>query len=152
MALDAPPDPRVRVYAPLAVGGHVDHRHGFTVGADLARAGWDVWFYEDLPYAINEGALPARLTALATTVPVEPAASVPVESSWTAKLTAILAYPSQLATVFGYVGAGSSRDEIDRVMRAYATRDGDVPTERYWRRAGAAARPVERRLTVGRQD
>ncbi len=33
-----------------------------------------------------------------------------------------MSYPSQLETVFGrYIGAGSTRDEIDAVMRGFAT-------------------------------
>ena len=134
LQLDAPPDERVRMYAPLAVGGHVDHRHGFAAGVALARAGWNVWFYEDLPYALNAGAIEARLTALAGEAPVEPVATIDIKATWAPKLAAILAYPSQLSTVFRYVGAGSSRDEIDQVMRAYATQvGGGVPAERFWR-------------------
>jgi LmbE family N-acetylglucosaminyl deacetylase len=36
----------VRWYAPLGIGGHVDHRLAFRVAARLAAAGADVWFYE----------------------------------------------------------------------------------------------------------
>jgi LmbE family N-acetylglucosaminyl deacetylase len=126
-------DAAVRVYAPLGVGNHVDHQHGFAVGVALAGAGWAVWFYEDQPYALNEGALDRRLAALAAT-PVEPAAVIDVGSTWETKLDAILAYQSQLATVFRYVGAGSSRPEIDARMREDAERIGNgVPAERFWR-------------------
>ena len=136
LVLDTPPDRRVRVYAPLAVGSHVDHRHAFRVGANLARAGWDVWFYEDLPYALRDGALETRLAALPAADSVAPAATVDVATTWDVKLAAIVAYPSQLATVFRYVGAGSAVEEIDAVMRAYASRIGDgVLAERFWRLA-----------------
>ena len=139
LELGAPADRRVRLYAPLAIGGHVDHRHGFRVGVELARSGWDIWFYEDLPYALNSGATESRLADLAQTTPVQPVAVVAVEATWAAKLAAILAYPSQLSTVFGYVGSGSSRDKIDQVMRAYASRIGDgVPSERFWRLVASA--------------
>ena len=134
MTLDGPPDPRVRVYAPLAVGGHVDHRHGFAVGAALARAGWDVLFYEDLPYALRDGALETRRTALGDALAPEPAAVVDVAATWDAKLAAILAYRSQLEAVFRYADAGSSPAEIDAVMSAYARRVGaGAPAERFWR-------------------
>ncbi len=138
MVLDTTPDPSIRVYAPLGIGGHVDHRHGFAVGVALSRAGWDVWFYEDLPYALKAGALDTRLAAIDAVAPVEPAAVIDVSTTWETKLDAILAYPSQMATVFSYVGAGSSRAEIDARMRPDAERiGGGVPAERYWKlRAG----------------
>ena len=40
-----------RVYAPLASGFHVDHQLAFLTALLLDRAGWEVWFYEDLPYS-----------------------------------------------------------------------------------------------------
>lgn len=132
------PDPGVRVYAPLAVGGHVDHQHGFAAGAELARAGWDVLFYEDLPYALPDGALQRRRSELGAALAPEPAAEVDVEETWRAKVDAILAYRSQLATVFGYAAAGSTPAEIDAVMSAYAARPAlGTKTERFWRLAGA---------------
>ncbi len=130
---DAPPV-GTRFYAPLGVGHHVDHQLAFLAGAALATDGWDVWFYEDLPYAINPGALERRLTELASTHPVEPAATIDVASVWPARIASILAYPSQLETVFDYVSAGHTPAAIDATMRAYADRAGDgVPAERFWR-------------------
>lgn len=138
IGLDTPPDPQTRVYAPLAVGGHVDHRHAFAVGLDLARAGWDVWFYEDLPYALWDAALETRLAALPPDL-LTPAAVIDVSATWSSKIAAILAYASQLTTVFGYVDSGSSPEEIDRVMRSYANRAGDgAPAERFWRVAASS--------------
>ena len=60
-------------------------------------------------------------------------------SVWERKLDAILAYPSQLSTVFEqYVGVGTSREEIDAAMGAYARAAGDgLPGERFWVAAGA---------------
>ncbi len=130
----ARPPAGARIYAPLGVGNHVDHQIAFLAGTRLARDGWDVWFYEDLPYAINPGALETRLADLAAPHPVEPAATIDVAAVWPAKLAAILAYPSQLETVFDYVGSGDSPAEIDATMRAYAERTGDgVLGERFWR-------------------
>jgi LmbE family N-acetylglucosaminyl deacetylase len=121
-----------RVYAPLAIGRHVDHQQAFAAGVLLARRGGDVWFYEDLPYALSPGALQERPTAI--DLALSPAAIVDVNATWTTKIDAIMAYPSQLATVFGYVGSGSSRNEIETVMRAFATAaGGGVTTERFWR-------------------
>jgi hypothetical protein len=67
-------------------------------------------------------------------VPLTVAARVPVEETWDAKIDAIMAYPSQLATIFNYVEAGSSLAEIESLLRGYAEAAGDgVPVERYWR-------------------
>lgn len=121
-----------RIYAPLAVGRHVDHQQAFAAGVSLAEAGWEVWFYEDLPYAINPGTTEERVAGAG--VPLTVAAIVEVSAVWNEKIAAIMAYRSQLATIFDYVGAGSSRQEIDAVMRAYATAvGGGVPAERFWR-------------------
>lgn len=135
MVGDDTPNSQFRVYAPLAVGGHVDHQLGFAAGTRLARAGWDVLFYEDLPYALPAGNLAARLAAVETAgITIEPAAVVDVSCTWDAKLAAILAYPSQLETVFGYANAGSSPAEIDAIMGAYARRVGNgTLAERVWR-------------------
>lgn len=121
-----------RVYMPLAIGWHVDHQVAFQAGVELDRAGWDVWFYEDLPYALKPGILEDRRARMG--VRVEVASKVPVEESWEAKVDAIMAYPSQLATIFNYVDAGSSRAEIESLLRRYAEDvGGGVPVERFWR-------------------
>jgi hypothetical protein len=125
-------DASVRVYAPLAIGFHVDHQHVFRAGLQLASAGWDVWFYEDLPYALINGAGDRRAAAIDTLV--EPGPLVDVESVWNEKIEAILAYPSQLSTIFGgYVGIGSSRADIDGAMSDYArAAGGGLRAERFW--------------------
>jgi len=130
--LSGPVDPKTRVYAPLAIGFHVDHQHAFRSGLQLAKAGWEVWFYEDLPYALIAGAKDRRIDAIVEQVQSGPI--VDVESVWEEKIAAILAYPSQLATIFGgYVGVGSSREAIDGAMSAYAREAGDgVRAERFW--------------------
>lgn len=130
--LTGPADPSVRVYAPLAIGFHVDHQHVFRAGLQLANAGWEVWFYEDLPYSLRDGAKDRRIAAIGGLV--EPGPLVDVESVWNEKIAAILAYPSQLATIFGdYVGIGSSRGAIDGAMSAYArAAGGGVRAEQFW--------------------
>src|SRR5215211_5915917 len=55
------PDTTTRIYAPLGVGKHVDHQIVHLAGQELARRGWEVWFYEDIPYALKPMALDARL-------------------------------------------------------------------------------------------
>ena len=122
-----------RVYAPLASGFHVDHQLAFQAAALLDRAGWDVCFYEDLPYSLLEGRVADRTSRAG--VPLQVTALVDVTPVWTRKIDAIMAYPSQLQVIFEqYVGAGSSREEIDGVMSAYSKEAGNGRNaERFWR-------------------
>jgi LmbE family N-acetylglucosaminyl deacetylase len=126
---------QTRIYAPLAIGQHVDHQIVFQAGVNLAAAGWDVWFYEDLPYALQPGAVQMRLTGIEAPVQLEVAAVIPAARGWDQKIDAILAYPSQLDTIFRqYVGVGTSREEISTALAEYAARVGDRNlSERYWR-------------------
>ncbi len=85
--------------------------------------GWDVWFYEDIPYALKPMALDARLAEFCATTRLEPVARIPAQSTWDQKIDAILRYPSQLETVFQqYVGVGTTREEINEALSAYAAR------------------------------
>jgi LmbE family N-acetylglucosaminyl deacetylase len=131
LGLGGIPDNRTRIYAPLAVGNHVDHQIAFTAGTHLAEAGWDVFFYEDLPYAIKLGAVEIRVAATNRRLSI--AARIDVSSVWQTKMDAIMAYPSQLGVIFGYVDTGVSREEINTVMRAHAEKAGNgIPVERFW--------------------
>jgi len=67
------------VYAPLAVGGHVDHRlaHEAALAALEGRDGRNVYLYEDRPEAVVPGAVRIRLGQLGARLP--PAASGVVE-------------------------------------------------------------------------
>jgi hypothetical protein len=53
------------VLAPLAVGGHVDHRIVREAGLLLGRQGWPVPLYEDVPYVMREGAVDQALAEIA---------------------------------------------------------------------------------------
>lgn len=128
------PDATTRIYAPLGVGMHVDHQIAHLAGRGLASRGWDVWFYEDIPYALKPMALDARLADVGAGTRLEPVARIPAQSTWERKIDAILRYPSQLETVFRqYVGVGTTRNEISEALFAYATRAGDgALAERFW--------------------
>lgn len=141
LPLGARPDPAVRLYAPLAVGRHVDHQLAFRAGVDLARRGWDVWFYEDTPYTLKPGAFTSRLADIRGDADIAPVARIPIAETWDAKLDAILSYPSQLETIFrDYVGVGVSREEIGVALRAYAERAGDgIAVERFWKMKDASS-------------
>jgi LmbE family N-acetylglucosaminyl deacetylase len=136
-SLPLPDDPvrSTRIYAPLGVGRHVDHQLAFRAGAELADEVWDVWFYEDTPYAVRPNAVENRLADLSATRTLEPVAHIPVDTVWEQKIDAILRYPSQLETVFRqYVGVGTDRAEISAALHDYAAKVGDgVASERFWR-------------------
>jgi LmbE family N-acetylglucosaminyl deacetylase len=52
------------IFTPLGVGGHIDHMLAFDIGVHLHKAGYAIKFYEDLPYAMREDYLNARLTQI----------------------------------------------------------------------------------------
>jgi LmbE family N-acetylglucosaminyl deacetylase len=108
----------VRVLAPLAVGGHVDHRIVRDAALLLARQGWPVRFYEDVPYVMREGAVEKALAeAAATGWQVETLFLEPEDSA--ARLDAIALYRSSLPIE---TFAGIARDA-----------GGGRPAERTWR-------------------
>ncbi len=116
-----------RVYAPLSVGGHVDHR--------LVRQAAEVWgapsaelaYYEDYPYAERSGDLSI---VLADGPPWQPELVTLTETALSAKARAVACYRSQISTFFSAVA------EIDVRLRAFAESIGRdrEPVERYWRR------------------
>jgi LmbE family N-acetylglucosaminyl deacetylase len=141
LGLEGAPDASTRIYAPLGVGRHVDHQIVHLAARELADRGWDVWFYEDIPYALKPMDLDARLATIRATTPLEPVARVPAQSTWEQKIDAILCYPSQLETVFRqYVGVGTTREEISEALATYAAQagDGDL-AERFWEIGAATA-------------
>jgi LmbE family N-acetylglucosaminyl deacetylase len=139
--LEHSPDTTTRIYAPLGVGKHVDHQIVHLAAQELAGRGWDVWFYEDIPYALKPMALDARLAEIRATTQLEPVAHIPARTAWDQKIDAILCYPSQLETVFQqYVGVGTTREEISQALSAYAaTAGGGTEAERFWRLSAAPA-------------
>jgi LmbE family N-acetylglucosaminyl deacetylase len=132
LELTRSPDRDSRIYVPLAVGNHVDHQIAFAAGVELAKSSWEVWFYEDLPYGLRQGAREERIEGSGQALTV--GAVVNVSEVWTSKILAIMSYPSQLEVIFNYVGSGHSQDAIDATMLAYA-RDsgGGIPSERFWK-------------------
>jgi LmbE family N-acetylglucosaminyl deacetylase len=87
------------IYAPLAVGNHVDHQRTRQLAECWQRQGQRVLFYEDYPYVEDEGALWQVLNQ-------------PTDGVWKrhpqvvsaiaaeAKVKAIACYPSQIAALF----------------------------------------------------
>jgi hypothetical protein len=130
--LNGSPDRDTRIYVPLGVGNHVDHQIAFAAGVELAKRGWEVWFYEDLPYGLRQGAREDRIAGSGQALTV--GAVVDVSEVWASKISAIMSYPSQLEVIFNYVGSGHSQDEIEATMLAYALDAGSgIPSERFWK-------------------
>jgi LmbE family N-acetylglucosaminyl deacetylase len=134
LGLPDSPTESVRLYAPLGVGNHVDHQLVFNAAARLAGAGWDVWLYEDVPYALREGARQRRLDAIPRAHAVQRRGKVAAEPQWNAKLDGILSYPSQLETIFRhYVGVEPSKEGIRTALNAYASEEDEgIISERFW--------------------
>lgn len=59
-------DDGTRIYLPLAVGAHPDHRLVYEAGRS-GLPGRDVRFYEDVPYALDPALVEARMAVLAGT-------------------------------------------------------------------------------------
>jgi LmbE family N-acetylglucosaminyl deacetylase len=135
---DMAPD---RLYLPLAVGGHVDHRLVRRAAMALLETAMDraaVRFYEDFPYAHNldfrdvtdldaefAAGLPASWRARAEIVPISDLLE--------RKVAALRAYESQLGRLFGG-GDPMARAVVERA-ETVGRQSGDGASERYWRLA-----------------
>lgn len=119
--------PGGRAYAPLTVGGHVDHRLTRQAAEAWGPPDGELVYYEDYPYAEQADALTAVLGGRrgwqAEHVSLD-------EEALVAKTAAITQYRSQISTFFDEVG------EIGLRLRAYAVAAGEGRghAERYWRR------------------
>ncbi len=119
--------PDAHFYAPLALGGHVDHRIVRAAAGAVQHLGADVGFYEDFPYATQPAALQAvqaelggHWTSELTPIDVE------------AKIQVVAGYASQLLAVF------HDPARMPQVVREYAgALEAGGYFERYWRIEGA---------------
>jgi LmbE family N-acetylglucosaminyl deacetylase len=114
------------LYAPLAVGQHVDHQIVLRAALELRRDGFRVQFFEDYPYAGDARNLTRALRAwVRPPLPVIQALS---EQDLDAKISAIALYRSQLAVLFGTEAAMAQQ------VRTYALAvgAGQKYGERYW--------------------
>lgn len=110
---------RVRVYAPLGVGGHVDHQLVFSAARRLGPR-YSVLYYEDWPYASRDGALMARLNNLK--LHARPRVT-PITDLIGLKIASIARYKSQLDVLFG------SADAMPEAVRKYT---GTVAQQAGW--------------------
>lgn len=114
-----------QVYAPLAVGNHVDHQ--VTRAAAERCFGPRLIYYEDYPYVLNEAAFTAVIPPGASQwqaqiIPLSGAAVA-------AKIRAISAFASQFSTFF--------TDEADLVQKIEQF-TASVGGERVWRQTAVA--------------
>jgi LmbE family N-acetylglucosaminyl deacetylase len=115
------------VFAPLAVGNHVDHQLVRDAMLGLQAHSSQMVFYEDYPYADRPGALTGALRMLGTQE-CEPEVQLLDEQCLKAKITAIAAYQSQMATLFE--GDKTMALRVREYSRAVSPDEGFA--ERYW--------------------
>lgn len=111
--------PAKRIFAPLAIGNHVDHQLARTAVEHVF--GNEVIYYEDYPYAQEPGAVESVL-------PVgqrgwEAEVVVLSETAVHAKFDAIAAFKSQLSTFF------TDRADLEQQVGGYIAQTGG---ERVW--------------------
>lgn len=115
---------RVRVFAPLGVGHHVDHQLTFRAVRRLGPR-FGVLFYEDYPYVARPNALQARMEEL--NLPMQRRLA-PIADLIGVKIASIARYKSQLNILFG------SPEAMPAQVRAYAqsASGGTHYAERFW--------------------
>lgn len=129
LAALAPAPPRCVLYAPLAIGNHVDHQIARRSARLLSDQGYTVWHYEDYPYISRE---PAGLAASLGEPGRWRSHLVPLSlADGQRKSAAVLAYASQLEVLFP--GAGPIGDRVSAALRGQALLTGQgQPAERLW--------------------
>ncbi len=114
------------IFAPLGIGGHIDHMLAFDIGVRLHKAGYAVRFYEDLPYAMREDYLHARtdgLTDMQSSVELFPMEMLE------RKIEALHYYQSQIDSLFA--NDKNMRDWIRRQALRVSGRE-DMGGEKVW--------------------
>jgi LmbE family N-acetylglucosaminyl deacetylase len=127
------------VFAPQAVGGHVDHCH--LVRAVLQLAGYldRVWWYADVPYSVR----PGSRSPLAESLPAPHRIAVDVTATLEAKIRAAAVYATQVEFQFG--GSQRLATQLEAFARMQAASIGHAgPSAEAFRvvspaAAGAAA-------------
>jgi LmbE family N-acetylglucosaminyl deacetylase len=115
------------LYAPLGVGGHVDHRMTRDAALACRPSGVDLVLYEDFPYAATVGTVERWVADLP--LDLSPRV-VDVTRTMSSRIRAIEAYASQLPTIFRHHGPWES------VVRDHALRLSELTggyAERFWR-------------------
>jgi LmbE family N-acetylglucosaminyl deacetylase len=132
LAALAPQPGQCVLYAPLAIGNHVDHQITQRSAARLQNHGYDVRYFEDYPYSARDPAgLEARLGWLAERGRWECHAISLAPAALQIKIDAVLAYPSQLGVLFP--GDGAARTRVAEALETNALHVGSGRlAERLW--------------------
>ncbi len=115
----------VQIYAPLAIGNHVDHQIVHMAALRLRERGYPLAFYEDFPYAEDRQAVRLRLAEGTWQALLIFLGTVDV----IAKITAIGSYRSQMRVLFGGIEAMPNRVWAFALARG----KGQGLAERVWR-------------------
>jgi LmbE family N-acetylglucosaminyl deacetylase len=123
-------EPGTLVYAPLAVGVHPDHLAVRDAGVMLARLGFPLAFYADLPHALRPGWL-GRLAQMPRYAGLDADSLVPSahrlgDDAFAAKLLAVREYRTQLAGLEAIVGGPLDRDDVFRHEVVWTARSADL--------------------------
>ena len=127
-----------RIYAPLAIGNHVDHQVAHLCARRLHDAGHTVYFYEDYPYVVRDPAgLEKTLTRWSERSQWHSEIIALDDTDMKQKAAAIGAYRSQLGVLFGMDENGGAADVQAALLSfgekvAQAQGDGRY-AERLWR-------------------
>ncbi len=116
----------VHLYAPLAIGNHVDHQVAYAAATELNHLGYAVTFYEDFPYASRDEGRPTAGHTDSLQAIIEPLDAATLE----AKIGAIACYASQMDILFGDL------EQMIAAVTAHGRRyavDLFPAGERYWR-------------------
>ena len=116
----APPADQSILYAPLAVGRHVDHQVVQRAAMLLRDAGYAILFYEDYPYVVRDpSGLPAALDHIAPPAGWQAKPVALSREDLDRKIAAVTAYATQLAVLFGTDGAVMQSD-VDGALDWFA--------------------------------
>jgi LmbE family N-acetylglucosaminyl deacetylase len=127
LAKAVPLDGQQVLCAPLGVGHHVDHQIVHTAARRLLARGHRVAFYEDFPYAEQEGAVALALAEAGAGDWLEEPVAVDA-ADVSAKVSALSHYRSQMTTLFGGMEAMPGRVWAFAATRA----PGAHLAERIW--------------------
>jgi LmbE family N-acetylglucosaminyl deacetylase len=115
------------VYAPLAIGNHVDHQLVSLAATELMRQGYPVAFYEDFPYLVDCGRDIAGYP-LVVSEQLVPDQVALAPQDLAKRIAAVACYRSQLAALFG--GAEKMAELVKDTCQSVG---GGQPVERLWK-------------------
>lgn len=110
LAALAPPACQCVLYAPLAIGSHVDHQVVQRAAFRLLKAGHTIFFYEDYPYVVRDRAGLAAALERTSSCGWQPQPVPLNREELERKIAAVAAYTSQLPVLFDADSRTAVRD------------------------------------------